>query len=62
MADPGPLPGEIDFEDYPVDRQSCQLLGPTALVRSLLYRCHAIMLRLHGIALVRSYKHLWALL
>ncbi|EIM87847.1 uncharacterized protein STEHIDRAFT_76464 [Stereum hirsutum FP-91666 SS1] len=29
---PPPLPGEIDFEDYPVDRQSCQLLGPTALI------------------------------
>lgn len=25
-------PGGV-FDDYPVDRKSCQLLGPTALVR-----------------------------
>jgi hypothetical protein len=28
------LPGDGVFDDLPVDRKSCQLLGPTALVRT----------------------------
>jgi hypothetical protein len=33
-SSPPDLPGDGVFDDLPVDRKSCQLLGPTALVRT----------------------------
>ena len=35
---PDHAPGGGLFDDYPVDRKSCQLLGPTALVRNARFR------------------------